>query len=74
MHRDRDREKLFGRRVAMLAGGKLLLLSALVGRMYYLQVVESERYKTLADENRISLRLLPPPGDASSTDLACRWR
>ncbi len=61
MHRDRDREKLFGRRVAMLAGGKLLLLSALVGRMYYLQVVESERYKTLADENRISLRLLPPP-------------
>ena len=61
MYRDSDREKLFGRRVAMLAGGKLLLLSALVGRMYYLQVVESERYKTLADENRISLRLLPPP-------------
>jgi penicillin-binding protein 2 len=29
--------------------------------MYYLQVIESERYKTLADENRISLRLLPPP-------------
>ena len=61
MHRDGDREKLFGRRVAMLAGGKFLLLSALVGRMYYLQVVDSERYKTLADENRISLRLLPPP-------------
>ena len=61
MQRDGDREKLFGRRVAMLAGGKFLLLSALVGRMYYLQVVESERYKTLADENRISLRLLPPP-------------
>lgn len=45
----------------MLAGGKFVLLSTLVGRMYYLQVVESERYKTLADENRISLRLLPPP-------------
>jgi penicillin-binding protein 2 len=61
MHRDSDRHKLFSRRTAMLAGGKALLLSALVGRMYYLQVVESERYATLADENRINLRLLPPP-------------
>jgi len=44
----------------MLAGGKMVLVSALVGRMYYLQVVEAERYRTLADENRINLRLLPP--------------
>ena len=44
----------------MLAGGKMVLLSALVGRMYYLQVVEAERYRTLSDENRINLRLLPP--------------
>ncbi len=61
MHRDTDRHKLFSRRMAMLAGGKAVLLSALVGRMYYLQVVESDRYATLADENRINLRLLPPP-------------
>ncbi len=58
---DNERQKLFNRRTAMLAGGKLLLFSALVGRMYYLQVVESARYRTLADENRINLRLLPPP-------------
>jgi len=45
----------------MLAGGKALLLSALASRMYYLQVVEADRYRTLADENRISFRLLPPP-------------
>jgi len=61
MHRDPDRHKLFSRRLAILGGGKLALLSALVGRMYYLQVVESERFRTLADENRINLRLLPPP-------------
>ncbi|MBT3766015.1 MAG: penicillin-binding protein 2 [Rhodospirillales bacterium] len=61
MHRDTDRHKLFSRRVAVLGGGKLLLMSALVGRMYYLQVVESERYKTLADDNRINYRLLAPP-------------
>ena len=61
MHRDADRHKLFTRRAVMLAGGKLVLLSGLVGRMYYLQVVESARYATLADDNRISMRLLPPP-------------
>src|SRR3990172_8329008 len=49
------------RRVALLAGGKMVLLSALVGRMYYLQVLESDRYTVLAEENRINLRLLPPP-------------
>lgn len=53
--------KLFGRRTALLAGGKFVLLSTLVGRMYYLQVIQGERYKTLAEENRISMRLLPPP-------------
>ena len=61
MHRDSDRHKLFNRRTALLAGGKMLLLTGLTGRMYYLQVLESERYATLADENRINLRLLPPP-------------
>jgi penicillin-binding protein 2 len=61
MHKDTERHKQFSRRTVILAGGKLVLLSALVGRMYYLQVVESERYKTLADRNRINLRLLAPP-------------
>ena len=61
MHRDSERHKLFSRRAAMLGGGKALLLSTLAARMYYLQVVESDRYKTLADENRINLRLLAPP-------------
>jgi len=61
MHRDSERHKLFSRRALMLGGGQAALLSVLVGRMYYLQVVESERYVTLADENRINFRLLPPP-------------
>jgi penicillin-binding protein 2 len=61
MFRDNDRQKLFNRRIAILAGGKFLLFSTLVGRMYYLQVMESEKYQTLADDNRINLRLLPPP-------------
>lgn len=61
MHGDSDRQKLFTRRTIMLAGGKSVLLSVLAGRLYYLQVIEAERYATLADENRISLRLLAPP-------------
>lgn len=61
MHRDSERHKLFSRRALMLGAGKGVLLSVLAGRMYYLQVVESARYVTLADENRINLRLLAPP-------------
>ena len=44
----------------MLGVGKVCLLSALVGRMYYLQVVQSEKYAVLSDGNRISMRLLAP--------------
>ena len=59
--RDSERGKLFTRRTALLAGGQAALTLALAGRMYYLQVIEAERYGILADENRISMRLLPPP-------------
>jgi len=58
---DSERHKLFSRRAALIGGVKVILLSALAGRMYYLQVIEAERYRTLAEENRINLRLLAPP-------------
>ena len=58
---DSERHKLFTRRAILMAGGQAVLLSALGGRMYYLQVIEAERYRTLAEENRINLRLLAPP-------------
>ncbi len=61
MRRDFELQKLFSRRAALLAGGKAVFLSALAARMYYLQVLEAGRYRTLSDENRINLRLLPPP-------------
>jgi len=61
MHRDTERHKFFSRRALMLGAGQGALMCALVGRMYFLQVVEAERYKTLADENRINFRLLAPP-------------
>jgi penicillin-binding protein 2 len=61
MQREALRQKLLSRRAALLAGGHATLLAALVGRMYQLQVLDSGRYRVLADENRISLRLLAPP-------------
>ncbi|SME91249.1 peptidoglycan glycosyltransferase [Tistlia consotensis] len=58
---EQGRYRRFARRAVMLGGGQLLLLGALAGRMYYLQVVEAEKYKLLAEDNRINIRLLPPP-------------
>ena len=61
MHRDGDRYKSFSRRTVFLIGSKLALLGSLIGRMYYLQIVEANKYRTLSDENRINLKLLAPP-------------
>ena len=56
-----DQNKTFSRRVALLLGGKAVLLSSIAWRMYDLQVREGKRYALLADENRINTRLLLPP-------------
>ncbi|NKB19677.1 MAG: penicillin-binding protein 2 [Alphaproteobacteria bacterium] len=58
---DSSRYKKFSRRAMILGGGQIALFGLLAGRMYQLQVLESSRYKMLADENRINLRLLSPP-------------
>jgi len=56
-----SRQKVFGRRAAVLGGFKLLLLGAVGSRLYYLQVVENQRYGLMAEENRINIQLVPPP-------------
>ncbi|NNG03020.1 MAG: penicillin-binding protein 2 [Inquilinus sp.] len=60
MERDSDRFRCLSRRSVVLAGMKLALLGTLAGRMYYLQVTESPRFRMLAEENRINTRLLAP--------------
>jgi penicillin-binding protein 2 len=59
--RDGDWAKMFNRRAVVLGGIQAGLISTLIGRMYYLQVVESDRYKVLAEGNRVNVQLLPPP-------------
>jgi penicillin-binding protein 2 len=61
MPRDTHQQKSLTRRALFLGGGQVLLTSALVGRLYQLQVLEKDRYRVMADENRINLRLLVPP-------------
>jgi len=65
VERPRNEEQIrygsFTRRALLLGGGMTLGLGALAARLYQLQVVEAERYRLLADDNRISMRLLAPP-------------
>ena len=57
---EQRRRRTFARRAAILAAGKLGLMAALGGRLYQLQILDGDRYRTKAEENRINLRLLAP--------------
>lgn len=61
MNRDNDKGKVLINRSLIVAIGKFFLLLVIIARLYYLQVYQADQYKTLADENRISTRLLVPP-------------
>jgi penicillin-binding protein 2 len=56
-----SQQKVFTRRLAILGGLKAVMVAALGGRLYYLQVIEGEKYRLLSDENRINHRILFPP-------------
>jgi len=57
---DGERSGFFTRRALLLGGAQAVLLTALAGRLYQLQVVETDRFSSMAEENRVSMRLLPP--------------
>jgi penicillin-binding protein 2 len=61
MKRETQRTGVFTRRALLLMGGQVTVLGLLGARLYQVQVVEGGRYATLAEENRISARLIAPP-------------
>jgi penicillin-binding protein 2 len=61
MKRDTRRTSVFTRRALLMMGGQVALLGGLAARLYQVQVVEGGRYATLAEENRVSARLIAPP-------------
>ncbi|MGE0424235.1 MAG: penicillin-binding protein 2 [Reyranellaceae bacterium] len=58
--RDNDRHARFTRRALLLGVGQAALLGGLGARQYWLTMVEGSKYKVLADDNRIGMRLQAP--------------
>ena len=60
-HQEVDRSRTFRRRALLLGGVQLAVFGALAARLYRLQVQDGAAYALLAEDNRISERLLVPP-------------
>ena len=60
MDRDQDRLESFSRRAFLVGAGQGIFLCVLGARLGWLQLVEGEKYKMLAENNRINVRILAP--------------
>lgn len=61
LERDQDRQQLMTRRSLMLLAGQSVAALVLLGRAGQLQLVRGSTYNLLSEENRISVRIVPPP-------------
>lgn len=61
MNKDMNRARIFNRRAGFLALFMVFLVLIILARLYYLQIYQADKYATLADSNRISMRLIPSP-------------
>ena len=57
---DEEQSHLFSRRALLIGTAQGALLSLLVARMYYIQVVEAKKYQLMSDDNRINVVYDPP--------------
>lgn len=53
-------KQLVSRRTFIIGIGKIALLFLLAGRMFYMQFIKKDEYKTLSDKNRIKMIILVP--------------
>lgn len=51
MNRDNSKGKVLIERTLIWGGIQFFLLLIIVGRLYFLQVYEADKYATMADEN-----------------------
>ena len=58
--KDNDRARTFSRRAFIIGACQAGFIAVLAGRLAYLQVVEGNKYKTLAEQNRINLKMMAP--------------
>lgn len=61
MERDQDQQLVFSRRAFVAGIGVTGLMAVLGGRLAWLQLLQGDAYKTLAESNRINLKMLAPP-------------
>jgi len=50
--------KIFSRRAFILSGIKFALITTILGRYYYLQITKSDKYKFLAERNRVKISVI----------------
>lgn len=60
MDRNNDRTLTFTRRALMVGAAQAALLVVLGGRLAWLQVTQGQRYRMLAENNRINVKMLAP--------------
>ena len=53
-------DKKFGRRSFLIGTSQLILVGLLIRQIRQIQLNESEKYRLLAEENRIDIEILPP--------------
>ena len=56
-----EKNRILASRLLVIIGFNLLAFIMIIARLYYLQVYQSDKYKVMSDENRISTRFLVPP-------------
>ncbi|HVZ07175.1 penicillin-binding protein 2 [Rhodopila sp.] len=61
MKRETQRTSVFTRRALLVMGAQVSVLGTLVARLYQMQVEDGARYNTMAEDNRISARMIAPP-------------
>jgi len=54
------KKQIMTRRTFIIGAGKMGLLFLLAGRMFYMQFIKKDEYKTLSDNNRIKMIVVPP--------------
>ncbi len=60
MNRDIEEYKGFQRRVLILGFGKAILSSLIIGKLYYLQILNKSKFGKLSEDNRTKIKILYP--------------
>lgn len=58
--KQQERGKIFTRRAFVVGALQTTFLTALGARLAWLQLAQGDRYRTLANNNRINIKILPP--------------